>query len=72
MTTGKGFQEGSLAPVSPPHHRTVHLLPLFITASTYRAIVEVHRDGRPIEGLQLPFEAEKVSIANMIRCSGKM
>ncbi|PKI64504.1 hypothetical protein CRG98_015067 [Punica granatum] len=71
-TTGKGFQETCPAPLSPPHHLTVHHLPLFITASTSRAKVEVHRAGRPIEGLLLSFEAEKASLANVIRCSGKI
>ncbi|PKI52287.1 hypothetical protein CRG98_027329 [Punica granatum] len=71
MTTDKGSQETIAAPLSPPHHRTVHLLPLFIAASTSRAIVAVHRARCPIEGLLLSFEAEKASIATMIRCSGK-
>ncbi|PKI64530.1 hypothetical protein CRG98_015093 [Punica granatum] len=67
-----GLCEACPAPFSPPHHHTVHLRPLFITTSTSRAKVEVQRAGRPIEGLLLSFEAEKASIANVIRCSGKM
>ncbi|PKI64547.1 hypothetical protein CRG98_015110 [Punica granatum] len=71
-TMGKGLQETSPAPFSPPHHRTVHLRPLFISSSTSRAIEEVHRPDRPIEGLLLSFEVEKALIANVIRCSGKI
>ncbi|PKI64503.1 hypothetical protein CRG98_015066 [Punica granatum] len=66
------IRETCPATLSPPHHRVVPLLPLFITASFSRANVEAHRAGRPIEGLLLSFEAEKASIANVIRCSGKM
>ncbi|PKI64548.1 hypothetical protein CRG98_015111 [Punica granatum] len=64
--------ETSPAPLSPPHHHTVHFLPLFITASTSRANVDGHRSRRPIEGLLLSFKAEKASIATVIRCSGKI
>ncbi|PKI52286.1 hypothetical protein CRG98_027328 [Punica granatum] len=72
MTTGKGFQETSPVPLSPHHHRTVHLLPLFITAITSGSKGEVHGAGLPIEGLLLLFEAEKPSIATVIRCRAKM